>query len=89
MLPPEDVPSAPPKSSTFSTAMPLAMMDALSCAAAMPGLPEASAGAGSGSPSVWATSSLGIRQPGHGNVALVAEGDTSVARIRGAHYYAF
>src|ERR1700731_4522402 len=49
-----------------------------------PGSPEGSAGAGSGSPSVCATSYLGIRQPDHGNAALAAEGNTYMARIRGA-----
>jgi len=44
---------------------------------------------GSRSPSVCAMSYLGIRQPGHGNAALVAEGDTCMARIRGAHGGAF
>jgi hypothetical protein len=32
---------------------------------------------------------LGIRQPGHGNAALVAEGDTCMAAIRGARGDAF
>src|SRR5438552_837508 len=41
---------------------------------AAPGSPPASAGSGNGAPSVWATSYLGIPQPGHGNAALVAEG---------------
>jgi hypothetical protein len=40
----------------------------------MPGLPVVScAKVGSGSPSVCATSYLGIRQPRHGTAALVAE----------------
>jgi hypothetical protein len=48
-----------------------------------PGSPDAAATSGSGSPSVWATSYLGIPQPGHGNAAVVAERDTCMARIRG------
>ena len=44
---------------------------------------------GSGSPSVCATSYLGIPQRGHGNAAVVAEGDTFMARIRGARGDAF
>ena len=47
------------------------------------------ASVGSGSPSVWSTSYLGIRLAGHGNAALVAEGDTCMARIRGARGDAF
>lgn len=84
MRPPLDVPSAPPRSSTESSAMPCSTIAVLSAAVLTPGSPAASFGSGSGSPSVCAISYLGIRQPGHGNAALVAGGDTCMTRIRGA-----
>ena len=49
-----------------------------------PGSPDASRGAGNGSPSVCAMSYLGIPQPGHGNAGVVAEGDACMARIQRA-----
>lgn len=75
MRPPLDVPKAPPRSSTDSSAMPWARMAVLSDAVLTPGSPEAKQGSGSASPSVCSTSYLGIRQAGHGNTALVAPGD--------------
>ena len=62
--------------------MPRCWIVALSDAVLTPGSPDASFGAGSGSPSVCAISYLGIQQPGHGNAALVAAGDTCMAQIR-------
>ena len=66
---------------------------AIACSSAarwIPGSPVAAcARVGSGSPSVCETSYLGIRQPGHGNAALVAGGDTCMAQIRGAGGDAF
>jgi hypothetical protein len=63
MCPPLDVPSAPPRSSTDSSAMPSPRIAVLSEAVLVPGSPEASVGSGRGSPSVCSTSYLGIRQP--------------------------
>ena len=79
MRPPLDVPSALPRSSTDSSAMPRRRIVVLSDAVLAPGSPEASLGVGNGSPSVCSTSYLGIRQPGHDNAALVAEGDSCTA----------
>jgi hypothetical protein len=70
MSPPLDVPSAPPRLSTDSSAMPRARLAVLSEAVLAPGSPKASLGSGRGSPSVCATSYLGIRQPGHGQRRL-------------------
>jgi hypothetical protein len=64
MSPPLDVPSAPPRSSTDSSAMPRPRIAVLSEAVLAPGSPEASLGSGRGSPSVCSTSYLGISQPG-------------------------
>ncbi len=83
MHPPLDVPSAPPRSSTDSSVMPRSRTDALSDAVLAPGSPEASQDSGSGAPSVCSTSYLGILKPGHGNAAVVAEGDPCVACIAG------
>jgi hypothetical protein len=69
MSPPLDVPSAPPRLSTDSSAMPRPRIAVLSEAVLAPGSPEASLGSGRGSPSVCATSYLGIPQPGLGNAA--------------------
>jgi hypothetical protein len=84
MRPPADVPRAPSRSSDDSTTMPLATIAVRSAAVLLPGSPEASATSGSGSPSVCARSYLGIPQLGHGNAAVVAEGDACMARIRSA-----
>ena len=65
MHPPLDVPSAPPRSSTDSSAMPCSRIAVLSKAVFAPGSPDASQGAGRGSPSVCSTSYLWIRQPRH------------------------
>jgi hypothetical protein len=46
-----------------------------------PGSPAASVASGSGSPSVCSTSYLGIPQLGHGNAAVVAEGDACMAKF--------
>src|SRR6202521_3745995 len=64
MHPPLDVPRAPPRSSTNSTAMPCPRIAVLSSVVLTPGSPEASPGVGNGSPSVCSTSYLGISQPG-------------------------
>ena len=69
MHPPPDVPSAPPRSSTVSRAIPRSAIAALRESVLVPGSPVASPGSASGSPSVCSTSYLGIRQPGHGNAA--------------------
>ena len=53
--------------------MPRSRIAARNAAVLLPGSPDASAALGSGSPSVCATSYLGIPQPGHGNAAVVAE----------------
>ena len=89
MRPPLDVPNAPPRSFTNSMSIPRPRMAALSDAVLTPGSPDASLGVGRDSPSVCSRSYLGIRQPGHGNAALVAKGDTCMARIRGTHGDAF
>ena len=81
MHPPLDVPRAPPRSSTHSSAIPRSTIAVLSEAVLVPGSPVASPGSASGSPSVCSTSYLGIRQPGHGNAAVVAVGATCMARI--------
>ncbi len=54
-----------------------------------PESPDAPATSGSDSPSVYATCNLGISQAGHGNAAVVAEGDTSMVGIPGARGDAF
>ena len=79
MCPPLEVPRAPSRSSTDSSVMPCSRIAVLRAAVLTPGSPEVSPGSGNGSPSVCSTSYLGIRQPGHGNAALVAEGDTCMA----------
>src|ERR1700757_629076 len=63
MRPPLDVPRAPPRSSTDSTAMPRPKIAVLSNVVLTPGSPEASPGVGNGSPSVCSPSYLGISQP--------------------------
>jgi hypothetical protein len=64
MRPPFDVPNAPPRSSTDSSAMPCPRIAVLSKVVLTPGSPEASPGVGNGSPSVCSTSYLGIPHPG-------------------------
>ncbi len=61
MHPPLDVPSAPSRSSTDSSAMPRPRIAFFNAAVLAPGSPDASPGSGSGSPSVCATSYLGIQ----------------------------
>jgi hypothetical protein len=61
--------------------MPCPRIAVLSKVVFTPGSPEASPGVGKGSPSVCSTSYLGIPQLGHGNGAVVAEGDACMARI--------
>jgi hypothetical protein len=82
MLPPADVPSAPSKSATSSSAIPCAAIAERSSTVRRPGSPEAVVAFGSGSPSVCATSYLEIRQPSHGNAALVVGGDTCMAKFQ-------
>ena len=89
MHPPLDVPSAPPRSSTDSRAIPRSTIAALSDAVLVPGSPVASPGSASGSPSVCSTSYLGIPQTGHGSAASVAERSTCMTRIRGGRGDAF
>src|ERR1700676_2729145 len=89
MPPPPEVPRAPPRSSTDSSAMPRPRIAALSNVVLTPGSPDAAPGVGNGSPSVCSTSYLGIPQHGHGNAAVVAEGNTSMAGSPGARGDAF
>lgn len=63
MHPPLDVPSAPSRSSTDSSAIPRSRIAFFSVAVLAPGSPDASPGSGNGSPSVCSTSYLGISQP--------------------------
>jgi hypothetical protein len=64
MLPPADVPSAPSKSATSSSAIPCAAIAERSSTVRRPGSPEAVVVIGNGSPSVCSTSYLGIRRSG-------------------------
>ena len=64
MRPPHDSPSAPPKSSAYSTLMLRATIARLRAAVCSPGSPVTSAASGSGAPSVCSTSYLGIPQTG-------------------------
>jgi hypothetical protein len=76
-------------SSTSSIEIPRVAIALRSAAVCAPGSPVSSAISGSGSPSVCETSYLGIPQPGHGNAAMVAEGDTCMAGLPGARGDAF
>jgi hypothetical protein len=84
MRPPADVPSAPSRPARSSSAIPCAAIAERRSTVRRPGSPEAVVAFGSGSPSVCATSYLGIPQLRHGNAAVVAEGDTCMAGIPGA-----
>jgi hypothetical protein len=61
MHPPLDVPSAPSRSSTDSSAIPRSTIASFKAAVFAPGSPDASPGSGNGSPSVCSMDYLGIR----------------------------